>query len=122
MECSVQRTVIVNISFVKEELEGGVAAGCKILAPLAPSNKLFIYAELSKVLARLGVIPCQPPGAKVPIDSQVLGRAHLLGQKQWLQSELLLVYWCEGICGFRFHALSPQAPVRESATGVTSTT
>lgn len=78
-ERSVQRTVIVNISFVKEQLEGGVAAGCKILAPLAPSNKLFIYAELSKVLAQLGVIPCQPPGAKVPTDSQVLGRAHLLG-------------------------------------------
>lgn len=34
--------VIINISFVKEELEGGVGAGCKILAPLAPSNKLFI--------------------------------------------------------------------------------
>lgn len=78
MERSVQRTVIVNISFVKEQLEGGVAAGCKILAPLAPSNKLFIYAELSKVLAGLGV-SCQPPGAKVPTDSQVLGRVHLLG-------------------------------------------
>ena len=44
---SVQRTMIVNISFVKEQLEGGVAT-CKILALLAPSNKLFIYAELSK--------------------------------------------------------------------------
>lgn len=77
VERSVQRTMIVNISFVKEQLEGGVAT-CKILALLAPSNKLFIYAELSKVLARLGV-SCQPPGAKVPTDSQVLGRAHLLG-------------------------------------------
>ena len=41
----------------------------------------------------------------------------------WLQSEEL-VYWGEGTSGFQFQVpvLSPQAPVRESATGVTSTT
>lgn len=48
--------------------------------PLLPPAINCLYMQsYQKFLPNWVVIPCQPPGAKVPTDSQVLGRAHLLG-------------------------------------------
>lgn len=58
---------------------------------------------------------CQLQGGKVPRDSGVV-------KISFIGIETVAPKWCEGLCDFHFHALalSPLAPVRESATGVTS--
>lgn len=104
----------VKISFVKEELEGGVGAGCKVLAPLPPEINCFYRQSDQEFLPDW--VPCNASFRVVRCPDSGVVKISFIG------IETVAPKWCEGLCDFHFHALalSPLAPVRESATGVTS--